>query len=473
MAEAAVKTQNAAPAPNRMGTDPIQPLLLKTSIPMVISMLVQALYNIVDSLFVARIEEDALTAVSLAFSMQNLMIAVAVGTGVGFSALVSKSLGEKNFEMANRAANNAIPLYLITYLVFLVAAFTLTEPFFHAQHASEKITQYGIDYMQTVLIFSIGMLIQICFERMLLATGKTFYSMITQATGAIINLIMDPILIFGLLGAPRLGVKGAAMATIFGQVVAAGLAIFFNLKYNKELTISFRYMKLDGEVVRRIYAVGVPSIVMSAIGSVMVFGMNRILMSFTSTAAAVFGAYFKLQSFIFMPIFGLNNGMVPIVAYNYGAHKRSRVISTIKYAAVYAIAIMLIGLILFETIPGPLLKFYDASPEMLEIGIPALRIIALHFLIAGASIIMSSSFQALGNGVYSMIVSILRQLVILLPAAYLLSRTGNLNAIWWAFPIAEIFSFATCSFFMRKIVREKLNFEEVEETPLSAETSEE
>ena len=443
-----------------MGTEPIQPLLIKTSIPMVISMMVQALYNIIDSLFVARIEEDALTAVSLAFSMQNLMIAIAIGTGVGFSALVSKSLGERNFEMANYAANNAIPLYAITYLFFLVAGLTLVEPFFELQHASAKITQYGNDYMKLVLICSFGMLMQICLERMLLATGKTFYSMITQATGAIINCIMDPILIFGLLGAPRLEVKGAAIATVFGQIVAAALALYFNLKVNEELTLAFRYMKLKAEVVRRIYAVGLPSIIMASIGSFMVFGLNRILMAFTSTAAAVFGAYFKLQSFIFMPIFGINNGMVPIVAYNYGARNKARVLETVKYAAMYAIGIMLIGLILFETIPGPLLKFYDASPEMLAIGIPALRIIATHFLIAGAAIMMSSSFQALGNGVYSMIVSILRQMVALLPAAYLLSLTGNLNMVWWAFPIAEVVSFLTCCFFMRKIVREKLNFED-------------
>lgn len=443
-----------------MGTEPIQPLLIKTSIPMVISMMVQALYNIIDSLFVARIEEDALTAVSLAFSMQNLMIAIAIGTGVGFSALVSKSLGERNFEMANYAANNAIPLYAITYLFFLVAGLTLVEPFFELQHASAKITQYGNDYMKLVLICSFGMLMQICLERMLLATGKTFYSMITQATGAIINCIMDPILIFGLLGAPRLEVKGAAIATVFGQIVAAALALYFNLKVNEELTLAFRYMKLRAEVVRRIYAVGLPSIIMASIGSFMVFGLNRILMAFTSTAAAVFGAYFKLQSFIFMPIFGINNGMVPIVAYNYGARNKARVLETVKYAAIYAIGIMLIGLILFETIPGPLLKFYDASPEMLAIGIPALRIIATHFLIAGAAIMMSSSFQALGNGVYSMIVSILRQMVALLPAAYLLSLTGNLNMVWWAFPIAEVVSFLTCCFFMRKIVREKLNFED-------------
>ena len=443
-----------------MGTEPIQPLLIKTSIPMVISMMVQALYNIIDSLFVARIEEDALTAVSLAFSMQNLMIAIAIGTGVGFSALVSKSLGERNFEMANYAANNAIPLYAITYLFFLVAGLTLVEPFFELQHASANITQYGNDYMKLVLICSFGMLMQICLERMLLATGKTFYSMITQATGAIINCIMDPILIFGLLGAPRLEVKGAAIATVFGQIVAAALALYFNLKVNEELTLAFRYMKLKAEVVRRIYAVGLPSIIMASIGSFMVFGLNRILMAFTSTAAAVFGAYFKLQSFIFMPIFGINNGMVPIVAYNYGARNKARVLETVKYAAIYAIGIMLIGLILFETIPGPLLKFYDASPEMLAIGIPALRIIATHFLIAGAAIMMSSSFQALGNGVYSMIVSILRQMVALLPAAYLLSLTGNLNMVWWAFPIAEVVSFLTCCFFMRKIVREKLNFED-------------
>ena len=442
----------------KLGESPISKLLWYYSLPSLIGTLVNALYNIIDSLFVARIEEDALTAVSLAFSMQNLMIAVAIGTGVGFSALVSKSLGERNFEMANYAANNAIPLYAITYLFFFVAGLTLVEPFFELQHASANITQYGNDYMKLVLLCSFGMLMQICLERMLLATGKTFYSMITQATGAIINCIMDPILIFGLLGAPRLEVKGAAIATIFGQIIAAGLALFFNLKYNKELTLAFRYMKLKASVVRRIYAVGLPSIIMASIGSFMVFGLNRILMAFTSTAAAVFGAYFKLQSFIFMPIFGINNGMVPIVAYNYGARNKTRVLETVKYAAMYAIGIMLIGLILFETIPGPLLKFYDASPEMLAIGIPALRIIATHFLIAGAAIMMSSSFQALGNGVYSMIVSILRQMVALLPAAYLLSLTGNLNMVWWAFPIAEVVSFLTCCFFMRKIVREKLNF---------------
>ena len=456
---------------NRMGYEPIQPLLVKTALPMVISMLVQALYNIVDSLFVARIEEDALTAVSLAFSMQNLMIAIAVGTGVGFSALVSKSLGERNFEQANYAACNAIPLYGITYLFFLLAGLTLVEPFFEVQHASEKITQYGNDYLKLVLIFSFGMLIQICFERMLLATGKTKYSMITQMSGAVINCIMDPILIFGLLGAPKMGVKGAAVATIFGQIFAASLALFFNLKYNKELTIHWKYMKLQGHIVRRIYAVGVPSIVMAAIGSVMVFGFNRILMGFTSTAAAVFGAYFKLQSFIFMPIFGINNGMVPIVAFNYGARNKSRVMETIKYAAIYAMAIMVVGLILFETIPDKLLLLYDASPDMLNIGVPAMRIIALHFIIAGASIIMSSSFQALGNGVYSMIVSIMRQLVVLLPAAYLLSLSGNVNMIWWSFPIAEVVSFTICCFFLRKITREKLNFEDapVEQVPATTE----
>lgn len=460
MAEAVAKTKSTAPAPNRMGTDPIQPLLIKTSLPMIASMLVQALYNIIDSLFVARIEEDALTAVSLAFSMQNLMIAIAIGTGVGFSSLVSKSLGERNFEMANRAANNAFPLYGLTYLLFLVMAFTLTEPFFRVQHASDNITQYGIEYMKTVLIFSFGMLFQICLERILLSTGKTFFTMITQATGAVINCIMDPILIFGLLGAPALGVKGAAIATIFGQLVAAALALFFNLKYNKEITLSFKLMKLSAPVVRRIYAVGVPSIIMAAIGSVMNFGFNRILMGFTSTAAAVFGAYFKLQSFIFMPVFGLNNGMVPIVAYNYGARNKSRVLETVKYAMVYAIAIMLVGFLLFETIPGPLLRFYDASPEMLDIGIPALRIIAVTFLLAGACIMMSSFFQALGNGVYSMIVSIMRQMVVLLPAAYFLSLTGKLSAIWWSFPIAEVMSLAVCLFFMRKIIKDKLNFED-------------
>lgn len=449
---------NSGMPENKLGTMPINKLLITTSLPMIISMLVQALYNVVDSMFVSRIEEDALTAVSLAFSLQNLMISIAVGTGVGVGALVSKSLGEKNFENANRAANNAFVLYMITYAVFLLGAFTITRPFFEIQTDDATIIQYGVDYMRTILICSFGMLLQILLERLLISTGRSFYSMICQATGAVINMIMDPILIFGYFGAPALGVKGAAVATVFGQIVAACLGLTFNIKINKDIVLSPKYMPLKAEIVKRIYSVGVPSILMAAIGSVMTFAMNKILIVFSTTAVAVFGVYFKLQSFVFMPVFGLNNGMVPIVAYNYGARNRDRIMKTIKLAMAYAVAIMLIGFVVFETIPGTLLKIFAASDEMLKIGIPAMRLIAIPFIVAGANIIMGSSFQALDNAVYSLIVSVARQLVVLVPAAYLLSFTGNLNMVWLAFPIAEIMSSAASIFFFRRQLKTKLNF---------------
>jgi putative MATE family efflux protein len=429
---------------NKMGVMPIRRLLVTMSAPMMISMLVQALYNIVDSMFVAQINENALTAVSLAFPLQNLMIAVAAGTGVGINALLSRSLGEKNAANANKAACNGIYLALLSCLAFVIFGFFGVRRFFEVQTQVAEITRRGREYLTICCVFSGALFGQVTFERLLQSTGKTVYPMITQALGAITNIILDPILIFGYGGLPRLGVAGAAVATVIGQALAMLVAIYFNLTKNHEINLKVRKFHPDGAIIRRIYAVGVPSIIMVTVGSVMVFGMNKILLTFTSTAVAVFGVYFKLHSFVFMPIFGLNNGMVPILAYNLGAKKKARLTGTIKLSIKYAILIMLIGLAVFQLIPDKLLLLFNASQEMLTIGIPALRIISISYLFAGFCIVAGSVFQALGNGFMSLIVSVARQLVVLLPAAYLLARSGSVNLVWWAFPIAEIASL-TCS----------------------------
>ncbi|MEQ2457306.1 MATE family efflux transporter [Flavonifractor hominis] len=436
---------------NKMGVMPVRRLVVSMSLPMMISMLVQALYNVVDSYFVAKISENALTAVGIAFPFQNLMIAVGVGTGVGVNALLSRSLGERNYETANHAAENGIFLAVVSTLVFMVLALTLAGPFFAIQTDIPDIVEQGAVYMRICGGLSVGLFLEIMLERLLQATGRTFYTMITQGTGAIINIVMDPVLIFGLGPFPAMGVAGAAAATVLGQIVAAILALVFNLTRNHDIHPSFRAFRPNGSVIRRIYAVGAPSILLNAISSVMTFGMNQILIAFSSTAVAVFNVYFKLQSFVFMPVFGLNNGMVPIVSYNYGARKRRRLVETVRFSAILAVAIMLAGLIVIQLIPGPILGLFEASDAMLAIGIPALRIISLCFLFAGFNIICSSTFQALGNGVLSMIISFVRQLVVLLPAAFLLSLTGNVAAVWWAFPIAEIASLLLCVCFLRHI----------------------
>ena len=435
---------------NKMGVMPVNRLLMSMSLPMMISMLVQALYNIVDSIFVSRINENALTAVSLAFPIQALLIALSTGTGVGVNAVLSKALGEKNNEKASKAAVNGLFLAVVTYLIALAIGIFFVGTFYCSQTDDAEIVTYGIQYLSIVCIFSIGMLMQMMLEKLLQSTGKTFYSMITQSVGAIINIVMDPILIFGLFGMPKFGVAGAAVATIFGQCVGSGLALFFNLKYNKEISLSLKGFKPDIPVIGKIYSVGIPSIIMQAIGSVMTYGMNRILISFSSTAAAVFGVYFKIQSFVFMPVFGLNNGMVPIIAYNYGAGKRERVVKTLKLAVTYAMGIMLFGLLLFHSVPDLFLKMFAASDHMMEIGVPALRIISLHFPLAAIGIVFSSFYQALGNGIYSMWVSLIRQLIVLLPAAWLLAKLGNVIYVWWAFPIAEVFALclSICMMFM-------------------------
>lgn len=443
----------SAPAENKMGVLPVGRLLAGMAVPMMISMLVQALYNIVDSIFVARLSENALTAVSLAFPLQNLMIAVGAGTTLGINTLLSRSLGAKEHDNAFRAANTGIFLALCSFAAFCVLGLGFSHTFFQLQTDVEEIINAGTAYGRICLGASIGLFCQFTFERLLQSTGRTHLSMYTQILGAVTNIILDPILIFGLCGAPRLGVAGAAVATVIGQCVASVAALLLNLKCNPEIHISFQHIRWHGPTVKSIYRVGFPSIVMLSIGSVMVFGLNHILIAFSTTATAVLGAYFKLQSFIFMPVFGLNNGMVPIVAYNYGAKKPARVKKTIKLSILSAMSIMAIGLAAFELIPGTLLSLFDASENMLAIGVPALRTIALSFVLAGFCIISTSVCQAIGNPFYSLIVSVCRQLVVLLPTAWLLAQTGNLVLVWLAFPISELVSLTLSAIFLHKTLR--------------------
>ena len=441
------------PQENKMGTMPIAKLLISMSAPMMISMIVQACYNIVDSIFVSQLSENALNAVSLAFPLQQLMIAVCGGTAVGMNALLSQALGAKKFDRANRVANTGIFLFAISCIVFILIGLVASRPFFMLQTDVEEIVEYGTDYATICLTFSVGIFGQFCFEKILQATGRTFLTMITHLVGAIINIILDPILIFGLLGFPRLEVAGAAIATVAGQIVAAILAIIFNVKLNPEVHISTKLIRWDSKIVKDIYKIGLPSIIMQSIGSIMTFCLNKILIAFTTTATAVFGAYFKLQSFIFMPIFGLNNGMVPIVAYNYGAKNLKRIKKTVTLSIAIAMSIMTLGLIAFELIPDVLLSFFNASEEMLTIGVPALRIIGIHFVLAGFCIIAGSVCQAIGNPTHSLIVSVCRQLLVLLPVAWLLAQTGRLELVWFAFPIAECVSLILSAIFLAKTMR--------------------
>ncbi|UYJ41113.1 MAG: MATE family efflux transporter [Lachnospiraceae bacterium] len=446
--------QSSAPIQeNKMGTMPIGKLVFNMSLPMMVSMMVQALYNIVDSIFVAKLSENALTAVSLAFPLQTLLIAVGTGTGVGMNALLSKSLGEKDFKKANKTATNAAFIYAVSYIVFLILGFTVVKPFYRSQvgSADAEIMTMGVDYLSTVMIFSFGIFTQVFFERLLTSTGRTIFSMTSQLSGAVTNIILDPILIFGMFGAPKMGVTGAAVATVIGQCVAGLVAGTCNHKFNYEVRFQFKGFKPDFKIIGTIYAVGIPSIIMQSIGSVMTYCMNRILIEFSSTATAVFGVYFKLQSFFFMPVFGLNNGITPIIAYNYGARQRKRMVKTIKVSLATAFCLTFIGFVLFESIPQALLGLFNASDDMLKIGVPALRTIGVHYLIAWFCIIAGTVFQALGKAVFSMVVSIMRQLVVLVPAAYLLAKFGGLHMVWWSFPIAEVMSFIVSLTFLIKI----------------------
>ena len=438
---------------NKMGTMPENKLLISMAVPMMLSMLVQALYNVVDSIFVAKISEDALTAVSLAFPVQNLVIAIGAGTGVGINALLSRSLGEKNQKLANQVAHNGILLMLFSAIACALFGFFGSRWFFGTQTDSPVLIDYGTRYLSVVMMFSFGIFGQFITERLLQATGRTTLSMYTQLLGAVTNLILDPIMIFGLFGCPAMGITGAAVATVIGQIAAAVFGFWLNIKKNPEIQLKLRELVPDGKVIKKIYSVGIPSIIMGSIGSVMTYGMNRILMGFSSTAAAVFGVYFKLQSFFFMPVFGLNNGMVPIIAYNYGARKKERILKTYKLSVGYAIGIMFLGFLVMQLFPAWLFGMFEASEEMLAIGVPALRIISTSFMFAGYCIISGSMFQALGNGFLSMINSIARQLVVLLPVAYLFSLTGNLNLIWLSFPIAELMSLTLSSIFLYRIYK--------------------
>ena len=438
---------------NKMGTMPENKLLLSMAVPMMISMLVQALYNIVDSIFVSRICEDALTAVSMAFPWQNIVISIAVGFGVGINALLSRALGQKNDERVNQVAVNGLLLAGLSYLLVLVAGLIGIRAYMRTQTDIETIVNYGITYLNICILCSFGVFVEITFERFLQATGRTVYSMITQLTGAITNIILDPILIFGLLGFPKLGIAGAAWATVIGQCVGAVVAVMLNHFKNPEVHLRLRHIRPNGRLMGEITAISIPSIIMSCISSLTCFVMNMILIAYSSTAVAVFGVYFKLQSFVFMPVFGLNNGMVPIIAYNYGAQKPERIHKTIRLGMVYAVAIMMVGLLVFQLIPKELLLMFDASDAMLEIGAPALRIMSLAFVFAGIGIVSGSSCQAFGYSVYSMLISIARQIVVLIPAAYLLSLTGVLRSIWFAFPIAEIFSLILSLFFLRTTLK--------------------
>lgn len=448
---------NAVVKENKMGVMPIPQLLISMSLPMIISMLVQALYNIVDSMFVAQMNEEALTAVSLAFPIQNLMIAVAAGTGVGINALLSRSLGEKKFDDANKIASNGVLLALISSLVFAVLGGFGSHLFFALQTDDALIIEYGTQYMTIITVGSMGIFLQITYERLLQSTGRTIFNMITQGLGAIINIILDPILIFGWFGLPEMGVTGAALATIIGQFCAVLLGVFFNSKYNTEIIVKLRGFKIDKTSIANIYKIGVPSIIMQSIGSVTTFSMNNILLMFSSTAATVFGVYFKLQSFIFMPIFGLTNGMIPIVAYNYGARKKKRIFDTLKLSIAIAVGIMICGMLVFQFLPKTLLGLFDASANMIAIGVPALRTISLSFVFAGFCIISSCMFQALGNGVYSMIMSMARQLFVIIPVAFIFAKLFGLDMVWWSYPIAEIVSVAVCIFFLKRIFKEKLS----------------
>ena len=442
---------------NKMGVMPVKKLIVTMSLPMMISMLVQALYNVVDSIFVSRLSEEALTAVTMAFPLQNLMIAFGAGIGVGMNALLSRSLGEKHFDRADAAANSGILLTFCNYALFLLAGLFAAGPFLATQTANPQLRADGLVYLRIVCCLSLGLHFQLTFERMLQSTGRTVYSMISQASGAIINIIFDPILIFGLLGFPRMGIAGAAAATVFGQTCAALIGLTLNLKKNKDISLSWQKVfspKLD--VIREIFFVGIPSILMMSIGSLMTYLMDLILKSFSETAIAVFGVYFRLQSFIFMPVFGLNNGLIPVLSYNYGARRKDRIQEALRFAMTLAVGIMIVGFLIMQLFPRDLLGFFNASEEMIAIGVPALRTISISFIMAGVCIAMGSIFQAFSKSYYSLIISVGRQLLVLIPMAWLLGRTGKLSAVWWAFPIAELISLALSVYYFRKLYKEKV-----------------
>ena len=447
---------------NKMGVMPEGKLLLTMALPLAISMMVQAFYNVVDSIYVSRVDENAVTALSLAFPIQNLMIGFATGTGVGMNALLSKSLGEGNQKRANQAAGNGLFLSLCFVALFMVFALVGAGPYFRMQaNLSQSTIEGGTEYISVCCLFCLGIFVEIIGERLLQASGRTTYTLLTQGLGAVLNIILDPVFIFGFepLGIAPMGIQGAAVATVIGQWVAAVMALIFNFTRNPDVQLKLRYMCPDPEVLKKILAVGVPSIVMMAIGSVMNFGMNQIFLGFKDygeTAAGVFGVYFKLQSFVLMPLFGINNAAISILAYNYGARKPKRITRTLKFSLLIALSVMAVGFTVFQVFTDQLLGIFEPSDTFLELGRSALRIVSIHFPIAVIGISITACFQALGNGIYSTIVSLCRQMIALLPAAYLLSLTGNVHAVWWAFPIAEVVSSTVTLILYARIYKKKI-----------------
>lgn len=441
---------------NKMGYMPMGKLLVGMAWPIMLSMLVQALYNVVDSIYVSRLGENGLTALSLAFPVQNLIIAVGVGTAVGVNSLLSRKLGERRYDDANAVAENGLLLAVLSWLIFLVFGLFFTRTFFMSFTSNTEIIEIGTQYLSICTILSVGIFVSVVTERIMQATGKTIYTMFTQGSGAIINIVLDPILIFGLLGFPAMGIAGAAIATVIGQLFGMLLSLYLNAKFNKEIHIRLKGFRPNGRIIGEIYAVGVPGIVMQSISSVMTVGLNKILIDFTETAVAVFGVYFKLQSFVFMPVFGLTNALVPIVGYNYGAGNRERIVKAIKLAGCYAFGIMTVGAAIFFLFPDKLLLMFDASPDMLEIGIPALRTICISFMGASIGITLSSAFQAMGKGIYSLSMSACRQLVVILPVAWILGKLWGLSAVWFAFLIAEVASLALALILYRRIYNRQI-----------------
>jgi len=443
---------------NKMRTMPVGKLLFTMALPLAISMLVQAFYNIVDTYFVSQVDADATGALSLAFPIQNLQIGFATGIGVGMNSLLSKSLGENNRERANKAAGNGIFLMLIAIGIFMLFGFFGTKAYYSLFNTNETARQYGIDYTTICCIFTGGIFIEILCERLLQASGRTIYTMFTQGTGAILNIILDPLFIFGFepLGIPKMGVSGAAVATVVGQWGAAILGIIFNIFKNPDVKFGFRYLKPEKKVMSKILGVGIPSIIMMGIGSVMNFGMNQVFLRFNQTAVNVFGIYFKVQSLFLMPLIGINNASISIVAYNYGARQPKRIMTNMKYALGAAFAVMLVGVAVFQLLPDKVMGIFEATDDMVKMGVTAMRIVSIHFLLAAIGIPMSASFQALGNGIYSTIVSLCRQLVVLLPAAYLLALSGDVDLVWWSFPIAEVVSSTLCILLFIRIYKQKI-----------------
>lgn len=441
---------------NKMGVMPIQKLLLNMALPMIISMIVQALYNVVDSIYVSQVSESAVTALSLAFPVQNMQIGFSLGIAVGVNSLLSKSLGEKNQEAANYAAGNGIFLMVIAVALFMLFGIFGSRPYFEMQSTVQETIEGGIAYTSICCVFAFGSFAQVLGERLLQSSGRTVYTMITQSVGAIINIILDPIFIHGWLGLPAMGVAGAAIATVIGQWIAAALCLYFNIRFNSDVQLGLKYIRPRMHTLNPIFAVGIPTLIMNSIGSVMNFGMNQIFQSFQETATGVFGIYYKLQSFFFMPLFGTNNATISIVAYNYGARKPERMTRTLKMSFMMGLCFMLLGLAVFQLLPEVLLGLFNPSEEFLHMGVKALRIVSVHFPIAAIGIMLGASFQALGNGIYSTIVSLCRQLLVLLPVAYLLSLTGNVDAVWWSFPIAEVVSAAVTLVLFRRLYAKKI-----------------